>query len=74
MARYIFYWRYNHAQDSRTHVTYRRYNDYVMRGFLYRLAVHHDRRLLAVAGFGRVAHRLNFFVSGALRLACLHRG
>ena len=44
-----------------------------MRGFLYWLAVRHDRRLLAVAGFGRVAHRLNFFVSGALRIASLHR-
>ena len=45
-----------------------------MRGFLYWLAVRHDRRLLAVAGFGRVAHRLNFFVSGALRISRLYRG
>ena len=44
-----------------------------MRGFLYWLAVHHGDRLLAVAGFGRVSHRLNFFVGGALRIASLHR-
>ena len=61
-----------HAQDSRTHSSPARHNDYVMRGFLYRLDFRHDLRLLAVAGFGHGAHRLNGFVSGALRLSGFH--
>ena len=64
----------NHVKSSWTRVTRRRHNIYVMRGFLYWLAVHHGDRLLAVSGFGRVADRLNFFVSGTLRISRLHRG
>ena len=62
-----------HAQGSRTRVAHRRHNDYVMRGFLYWLAICRDFRLLALAGFRYGAHRLNFFVGGALRLPYLYR-
>ena len=61
-----------HAQGSRTRIAHRRHNDYVMRGFLYRLDFCRDLGLLAVAGFGHGAHRLNGFVSGALRLSGFH--
>ena len=63
-----------HAQDSRTHSSNARHNDYVGRGFLYRLDFYNRLNLLAVAGFGRGVDRLNFFVGGTLRLARLHRG
>ena len=63
-----------HAQDSRTHSSHARHNDYVGRGFLYRLDFCDRLDLLALAGFGRGAHRLNFFVGGAFGIAGLYRG
>ena len=63
-----------YAQDSRTHSSNARHNSYVRRCFLYRLDFCDRLDFLAVAGFGRGVDRLNFFVSGTLWLARLHRG
>ena len=63
----------SHATHYRTHSSHARHSDYVGRGFLYRLDFRYDLGLLAFAGFGHGAHRLNFFVGDPLRVAGFHR-
>ena len=63
----------SHATHYRTHSSHARHSDYVGRGFLYRLDFCDRLNLLAVTGFRRGAHRLNFFVGDPLRVAGFHR-